>query len=1437
VLAVLALGLVGVGATALGLAGAGLGTSAGREVIVGTALRVADGALRGSVTVDSVRGGVYDGLVAFGVHVTGEDGRPLLSVPRLQVRYRVRDFLSRRIVLGEISLSGAVVTLERRPGGRFNYQQVLRLGEGGGGGRGPLVAFRNVVVDSLRVLIRTPSGGDSTVPHERVIAVTRAILPYVRLSSPLASQQGIRLDVTALAATSSEPSLDIRDAEGSVEVLGDTIAFDLGRAELPGTRSTMRGRMWDLSAGPRVDLSFRAEAFASRDLSAMFAWLTAGLTGRGALSVRSEGDSVLHVRADDLDLVADNGGGVRGAFGARVGPGKDWATDRLDVVMRDFDVSYLRGLLDTVPVDGRLTGRTQMDGPRAATQERIDWVFHDRRADSAETQLRGSGVIAFGVPGDIVFRKFALDYARVALATVHVIAPAVELRGDLEAAGTLDGEWRNVEFSGLLAHVDGDLPVSHAGGTIRLDTRRDTVGVWGALRFDSLEFDGVRPSYPQAVLAGAMAGTVRLAGYLDALALDVDLAGPDGALRGTATAVLASPRLGARNLDLRFQRLTLEPIAQRARGTALNGRLVGTAVFDSLGPPALDLALALGPSLLGRARLDTVRARFGVRDSVLLVDTLMLRTRGVTFVGRGGLGLTAARHDSLVLQLQADSLSALAPLLLQLAGRDTAALATDTLGGTVRGRVALSGSLDRLSAAWSLDGPQLVWNALHFEGTRAAGRLDAGSRWVIAAQVDADSVFVGGRVFADLVAGVVGRVDSLNWIAAGDIGPTAALRAGGTYVAAVGGVALRFDSLALAAAGDRWTLEPGATVTVRDSVIALAGLTLTTTDGRSRIALRGAIPRAGPATLEGNLDALPLQDVWAVLQRDTAAVAGELSGTLRAGGTGRAPEIEASFSMRDAMFSEYRTPLVDGTVNYRDRRMTGTLSTWRAGERIVTVALDLPLDLAFHAVERRRLPGPITVRAQAVGVDLSLLSAMTPMVRRTEGRLWVDLGIAGTWEAPRLTGSVEVRDGAATLPAMGVRDERIFGRLVLSGDTIRVDTLSAFSGGGSAAVRGIVRLAALTQPVLDLAITADNFRALDIPDFLTLTTSGAVRLSGPLYGAALTGAGTIPRGVVHFADIVEKQIVNLSDTLSVLDSATAALIRQQGLGLSFQSRFLDSLRITGLALTMGNDVHLRSTEADIFLTGQVTVNKVRDQYRIDGTLQTPRGTYQLYLGPTIRKTFTVTRGEVRYFGTPDLNAALDIDARHQLRGARGEVVQVYVHLGGTILVPQLKLSSDVQPPLTDAEIISYLVLGAPSEAASGAALSYGLQETFSSLAGQITGSLGGQLIADLGIPLDFLEIRPQFGAQGVAPTASLTGLEIAFGRQIGDRWFLSVSPRICRNQTFTLQNVGGSLEFRMTQHWSLLASADPVHTCSISGTAGFASQLQLGIDVLWERRF
>src|SRR2546428_251972 len=78
---------------------------------------------------------------------------------------------------------------------------------------------------------------------------------------------------------------------------------------------------------------------------------------------------------------------------------------------------------------------------------------------------------------------------------------------------------------------------------------------------------------------------------------------------------------------------------------------------------------------------------------------------------------------------------------------------------------------------------------------------------------------------------------------------------------------------------------------------------------------------------------------------------------------------------------------------------------------------------------------------------------------------------------------------------------------------------------------------------------------------------------------------------------------------------------------------------------MGSDVWLRSSEANIQLAGTVFLKKERKEYLVSGTLQAPRGTYRLKVGPVTRE-FVVSQGTVRYFGTPDQDAELNIEAKH-----------------------------------------------------------------------------------------------------------------------------------------------------------------------------------------------
>jgi hypothetical protein len=254
----------------------------------------------------------------------------------------------------------------------------------------------------------------------------------------------------------------------------------------------------------------------------------------------------------------------------------------------------------------------------------------------------------------------------------------------------------------------------------------------------------------------------------------------------------------------------------------------------------------------------------------------------------------------------------------------------------------------------------------------------------------------------------------------------------------------------------------------------------------------------------------------------------------------------------------------------------------------------------------------------------------------------------------------------------------------------------------------------------------------------------------------------------------------------------------------------------------------------------VNVNKVRREYGVNGALQTPRGTYRLSPGRSLvqlvaTRDFSVTRGEVTYLGTPDLNAALDIEARHQVRGVRGEAVTVFVHLGGTVYEPSLTFSSDIRPPISETEVLSYLFFGAPSVEAlgrsGGTANQRLVQQGLTQFLGVLSGQVEYMLVSDLRVPLDYVEIRPSVVGSGIS------GTEIALGKRLGERWFVTVSKRVCPQEQVFTPKLGASLEYRFSNQWLFSLSADPVQSCAPLRTQALSSPYQLGGDLFWEKRF
>ena len=296
-------------------------------------------------------------------------------------------------------------------------------------------------------------------------------------------------------------------------------------------------------------------------------------------------------------------------------------------------------------------------------------------------------------------------------------------------------------------------------------------------------------------------------------------------------------------------------------------------------------------------------------------------------------------------------------------------------------------------------------------------------------------------------------------------------------------------------------------------------------------------------------------------------------------------------------------------------------------------------------------------------------------------------------------------------------------------------------------------------------------------------------------------------------------------------------------GYSTRNRFVDSLRVENLRVRVGEAFWLRSNEANIQLGGEVRVDKQRRDYRVDGRLDALRGNYTLAIGP-VRRDFKVQKGQVRFLGTPDLNADLDIEAEHIVRPLDGtQDVPVIAKITGTLLEPKLELTSTILPPISETNLVSYLMFRRPAstlQTTSGAAgdQQQALNLGLAYLSSAVTSELQRTLITDLRVPVDYIELRP--GTAGGAYGSS-TATQLAAGWQIGRKTFLTFSAGICTTGGATsYKNIGASFEYRFARGFRFLASFEPSASCTADQqTAPITNndRYQAGLDVLWEQEF
>ncbi|HSC57932.1 MAG TPA: hypothetical protein VLC11_00105, partial [Gemmatimonadales bacterium] len=660
--------------TVLGVLGTIIGTflavfftPAGRGLAGRALAERVDRLVRGDVEVGSVGGTVLTGLDLDQLVIRDTAGALLADIPHVEVRYRLPEILAGRIVLQRLTLDHPVFHVIKHRDGRMNYEEVLHLGESSGKGPGTLVRFEHVDIrdgelqldvpwsppDSMRtpdrarrallldreqpgrVIEAGPEGFTRRIRFDHLTAR----FPMMRLGTP--DHRPVQLIVDTLATRVSDPAVTVTALAGTIEVEGTTLTFRLSRARLPHSRFAGQGKVYWPAGPPMYDFKLDASAVDLADLR----WISPNfpaMTGHAKVTARSRNEDRTDYRLDDLSL-AGPGGRLDGAVTVLDDARRGVGVDRMALSLNAVDLDVARPYLDTLPLYGTLTGPLAGGGFLDSLDVDFDWTFRDGAvAGHPVSHVSAAGHLEFGGPDGTVFDTLALRQADLDLGTVRRVAPAVPLLGRVTAAGALTGTWSDLTFTGTASHQDGDLPVSTAAGTMRLDTRTDATGFGADVTLEPLAFDGVRPSFPGLAASGAVRGHVALAGTAERMRVDADLAGPLGTVRARGTFGQGTAGWYADSLTLHFGALDLRSLAGRGPATSLGGVAFLDGMFDTTTGPEGTARLALGAGTVGEFTFDTAATSAAAAGGTLRFDTLALAWPGGTAAGGGALGWRAS---------------------------------------------------------------------------------------------------------------------------------------------------------------------------------------------------------------------------------------------------------------------------------------------------------------------------------------------------------------------------------------------------------------------------------------------------------------------------------------------------------------------------------------------------------------------------------------------------------------------------------------------------------------------------------------------------------------------------------------------------------------------------------------------------------------------------
>lgn len=1345
--------------------------------------------VRGTMHVGRISGGLLNGVVIDSIEIRDENDSLFLATGRVFVRYELRDLFDKRVLVRLLEVEHPNVHLRYYPDGKWNFERIFPRGQPAPLGR------RRGFGEFVQL--------DSAVFRDARFAVT---IPWRVLGNP---PRRVRDSIVTAALT--DPARDVRRS-------GD------------GFTRTWRWEQGNVVLGPSrlANPDSAARVFTVRDLSVK--GLDPPFHFRNVHgTVRQVADSVWG-DAPHFDLPRSTGSGKVKVVCCGGLPLRYY----VDVIGDSVSLSDVAWVYPTLPRTGggrmRLAIRNSPDDLNV-----LDFRIHAMDVRSTRSRLRGEMTFGVGRPLLIV-KNVRLEAAPVDFDLLRTLAGGPftydwqgRITGTVAASGgSLDRfrvERADVVFAD--AHVPG--AISRGTGRGELDIRLPALAVFrgfdvNVARFDLRTAQFLNPGFPR--LQGSVSGTARLDSVWTDLrfshsdVLHHDGPGPPSRVTGTGRITLGDEYVSY-DVDLLGAPVSLTTLARsypaiplrgemsgpiRVRGTAAAMTLATTLTNDrgSISFAGEVDAEAPGYTVKGTgvvARIDVA----GLLASPDLPPTSLNGSYQVNLAGssaqdlRGSAQLAATastvdkvRIDRAIARLAvADGVARIDTLAVVSAAGTASGTGTVGLARSAPGALDFVLNLDSLGALQAYLGAGPATGAMIVRGRASTG----GGVITVKGTLAANDIAVGER----RAERITGTFDTRR--ENGEIAGSASVSA----------ATVSFGRIRLKSVDASTTQSASGTGTATATLIAANGAS-------TRLAAR----------TELRADTL-------LLALDTASIAADSAHHYR-------------------LTSPSMIMLARDYVDVDSLRLELLTREGMTPDRSGGTLLVQDVRVANDSVRGSVLSS---------GVDLSVVQSLLP-ITDARGALDINLSAAGPVTQPVLNGTLRVSDGRFVIPATGVAYDSFDGDIELVQDTLYIRRLTVYTprGGGrrgGAAVVGNIDLSTYTRPRFDMRMRADHFRALSRPGLATLdvSTGPEVQLLGDYDAAVLRGGLVVNEGTVFLPELLGKDVINLDDP-ALYGLVDSTLLQTRRFLPKVPSAFATNLTLDNVSVTVGDNVWLRSSEANIKLGGQLGLVRGRTESAITGapvatprlalagTLNAERGTYVLNLG-VVQPTFEVERGTLRFFGNPEVNPSLDIRAIHTVRRPRQsfnrEDVRVLVAITGTLSMPVLSLASADSLPLSQSDLLSYLVTGEPAFALSNSSSQYTEQLL------TIGGRLAGTFISSR-IPrsvFDIVEVQTgTIGGEGAAGgstssyLSSLFTTRVILGKQLSERWFLGLSTGLCRANF--AENLGLRLEYRISRTLTAEGGIEPgsgeLACASTTAARGFQqTPPQLGVDVFRSWRF